>query len=406
MEIIAFNPHPKQAEIIDSILLNDAKFHTIIIGRQWGKTLMAINLILYWAFNDSPCDLLWVSPVYSQAQKVQKEINNILNNTGLIKSNNYTDNILTLVNDSKIIFRSGERYDNIRGFTFDYAVIDECAYLKEEAWSASIRPTLAVKGKKVIFISTPKGKNWIHKLYELGKSNNSNYLSYNAPSSSSPYIPLDELEDAKKTLPSKIYEQEYLAQFIEDGGEVFSNINEIMFDQWPTTPSTKFYAGLDLAKQEDFTCLTIFNDRGEVVEIYHKTQTDWNQLIDELAKVINKYNAITLIEVNSMGDVIYDQLKRKVKQISPFVTSNKSKQEIIEGLILSINNKEISIPSERLFKPLKQELEVFTYEYSPKTRNVKYGAPNGFHDDCVMSLALATYALKTQKTKGQYTILT
>ena len=406
MEITAFSPHPKQLEIIDSILLNDAKFHTIIIGRQWGKTLMAINLILYWAFNDSPCDLLWVSPVYSQAQKVQKEINNILNNTGLIKSNNYTDNILTLVNDSKIIFRSGERYDNIRGFTFDYAVIDECAYLKEEAWSASIRPTLAVKGKKVIFISTPKGKNWIHKLYELGKSNNPNYLSYNAPSSSSPYIPLDELEDAKKTLPSKIFRQEYEAEFIDDGGEVFSNINEIMFDQWPTTPSTKFYAGLDLAKQEDFTCLTIFNDRGEVVEIYHKTQTDWNQLIDELAKVINKYNAITLIEVNSMGDVIYDQLKKKVKQISPFVTSNKSKQEIIEGLILSINNKEISIPSERLFKPLKQELEVFTYEYSPKTRSVKYGAPNGFHDDLIMSLALCTYALKTKKSKGKYYLYT
>lgn len=367
---------------------------------------MAINLILYWAFNDGPCDILWVSPVYSQSQKVHKEIVDILSSTGLIKSNNFTDNVLTLINKSKLTFRSGERFDNIRGFTFDYAVLDEAAYLKEEAWTAAIRPTLSVKGKKVVFISTPKGKNWLYNIYQLGLGSNENYLSYSAPSSTSPYMPIEELMDAKKTLPSKIYDQEYEAAWIDDGGEVFSNISDIMFDEWPKADSNVYYAGLDLAKQEDYTALTIMNNKGEVVEIYHKNHTDWNILIDELSRIINQYNAITLVEVNSIGDVIFDQLKKRVKHIEPFITSNKSKQEIIEGLILSINNKEIAIPSERLFKALKRELEVFTYEYSPKTRSVKYGAPNGFHDDLIMSLALCTYALKTKKSKGKYYLYT
>lgn len=368
---------------------------------------MCINLVLWFAFNESPCKILWVSPVYSQTQKVQKELNSILSGTNLIKSNNYTDNELILINDSQITFRSGERYDNIRGATFDYGVIDECAFLKEEAWTAAIRPTLSIRGKKVLFISTPKGKNWVHKLYELGKSDNPNYASYNAPSSTSPYMPLEELEDARKTLPPKIFEQEYEAAWIDDGGEVFSNLKNVTFDQWPKSDKSKrFYAGLDLGKQEDYTALTIMSDKGEVVEIYHMRQTDWNILIDDLAKIINKYNAITIIETNSIGDVIFDQLKKRVKHIIPFVTSNKSKQEVIEGLILSINQGEISIPSSQLFKPLMQELEVFSYEYSPRTRTVKYGAPSPFHDDLVMSLAFATYSYKTQKLKGKYNLYT
>lgn len=366
---------------------------------------MALNLLLYWAFNDAPCRILWVSPVYSQTQKVQRELHAAVVKTGLLKSNNFTDNEISFMNDSKIVFRSGERYDNIRGYTFDYCIIDEAAFIKEDAWTTAIRPTLAVKGKKVIFISTPKGKNWLHNLYQLGQTNNKNYKSYNAPSETSPYMSKDEINDAMKTLPPKVFEQEYLAQFIDDGGEVFSNLEEITFNEWPVEPSQRYFAGLDLAKQEDYTALTIFNDKGEVVEIYHKNQTDWNILIEDISKVINKYDAITLVEVNSIGDVIYDQLKRRVKNITPFITSNKSKQEIIESLILSINQKEIALPSKTLFKPLQQELEVFTYEYSPKTRSIKYGAPNGFHDDLVMSLALANHSRKTGKSKGKYSIM-
>jgi hypothetical protein len=47
------------------------------------------------------------------------------------------------------------------------------------------------------------------------------------------------------------------------------------------------------------------------------------------------------------------------------------------------------LPSKELFEPLDTELRVFTFEYSTKSRKVRYFAPAGFHDDCVMSLAFA-----------------
>ena len=70
------------------------------------------------------------------------------------------------------------KYDNIRGLTIEYGVLDECAFMKEDAWREAIRPVFMVKGKKVLFISTPKGKNWFHELFQLAMSyDHSNYVA-------------------------------------------------------------------------------------------------------------------------------------------------------------------------------------------------------------------------------------
>jgi hypothetical protein len=106
--------------------------------------------------------------------------------------------------------------------------------------------------------------------------------------------------------------------------------------------------------------------------------------------------------VNSIGDVIYEEIKNRYRDIHPFTTTNKSKQELIEGLILDFNEGGIHIPSKNLFNPLYQELETFTYDYNPKTRSIKYGHPTGLHDDCVISLALANYSKKTKIKRGKY----
>lgn len=401
MEVVGFTPHSGQREVIDSILSSPSKFHVVSVGRQWGKSMMAMNLLLYWAFNDSPCKILWVSPVYSQTDKVQKELEGAIKDSNLIDSINYSTNYLKLKNGSEIYFRSAERYDNIRGYTFDYAIVDEAAYIKEEAWTEAIRPTLAVHGKKVLFLSTPKGKNWFHTIFALGYDNE-RYSHYQAKSVDSPFITEEEVNDARLTLPPSIFKQEYEAEFLDDGGEVFTNLSNCTFDKYPSHRSTKYFAGIDLGRQEDYTVVTIMNAEFQVVDVYRANQKPWEQLVAEMARFINRYNAIAQIEVNSIGDVIYEQLKSRVKKLEPFTTTSKSKVDIIEQLVYAINNREIEIPSEALFKPLYQELSHFTYEYSPKSRSVKYGAPNGLHDDCVMSLAIA-YDCKRKHSKfGNY----
>tara|TARA_R110000782_G_scaffold120596_2_gene211595 strand:+ start:98 stop:1324 length:1227 start_codon:yes stop_codon:yes gene_type:complete len=397
-----FTPHSKQQEMIHGILNSTAKYHVACVGRQFGKSLMGINLALYWAINNNNVKVLWVSPVYAQASKVQKEIIQAISQSGIVKSANYSSNEIVLKNGSEIIFRSAERYDNIRGMTCDYGIIDEAAFCKDESWTEAIKPVFLVKGKKVLFISTPKGSNWFKNLFQLGKSyDNVNYEAYTGSSYDTPYIDKSEIEDAKKTLPENVFKQEYLAEFIDSGGEVFANIDKNLFTGW-SQPVGKVYCGIDLGKQEDFTVATFIDSTGKIIDIYRDNQTEWSTMTAEILKRLKRWNATAMVEVNSIGDVIYEQIKKQWQDTHPFITSSKSKNEIIEGLILDMNEITIKIPNSELFPALYSELSVFTYTYNPKTRNIKYGHPSGLHDDTVMSLAIANYNRKQNKSVGSY----
>ena len=405
MNYTGFTPHPKQRDMVQEIISSAAKYHVACVGRQFGKSLMAINLSLYWMINNGPVKVLWVSPVYSQTTKVQKELMQAIGASGLVKNCNYSDNYIRLKNGSEIIFRSAEKYDNIRGLTVDYGILDEAAFMKEDAWKEAIKPVFLVRGKKVLFISTPKGKNWFHELFQLARSNDyENYKAYTGSSYDTPYINIEEIEDAKRTLPPNVFQQEYLAKFIDSGGEVFSNLESNIMPTWGQNNS-KIYCGVDLGKQEDFTVATFMNAQGQVIDIYRANAQEWTQMTREIITRVKRYNATVMIEVNSIGDVIFEQVKSQWADTHPFVTTSKSKNEIIEGLILDMNEDTIGIPDSHTFPALLSELEVFTYEYNPKTRNIRYGHPSGLHDDCVISLAIANYNRKQNKTLGTYAVM-
>ncbi len=402
MTFTGFTPHTKQRNIIDQIINGKEKFHIVSVGRQFGKSLMGMNLALYWAINHGPCKILWISPVYSQSNKVLKELLEAIEGSGIIKKANLSDNSITLRNGSEIMFRSAERYDAIRGLTCDYGIIDESAFIKNEAWSTAIRPVFAVRGKKVVFISTPKGKNFFYDLYQLGQSgDHPRYKSYAGASADSPYMDPLEIADAQKTLPLNIFSQEYLAKFIDNGGEVFPKVREATFTQWPT-PQGKIYCGIDLGRADDWTVATFMDSTGNVVEIYRNRQAQWSTMTQEILQLIRKWNATVMIEVNSIGDVVYEMIHKEWQDTHPFTTTGKSKPEIIEGLIVDLSDGRVKIPSAELFPALQHELEIFSYEYNPKSRQVRYGAPAPHHDDCVMSLCIVNYNRKQNLNVGTY----
>ena len=404
MNAVGFSPHRHQKKMIDGILQSKSKFHVACVGRQFGKSLMAMNLVLYWGLNKGPCKILWVSPVYSQTDKVQKELMQAIGASGIVQSCNYSSSEITLKNGTSILFRSAERYDNIRGLTCHYGVIDEAAFCKGEAWEA-IRPVFMVKGEKVLFISTPKGKNFFYDLYQLGESEDyPQYKSYSGTSYDTPFISKEDIQDAKRTLPENVFKQEYLAAFIDSGGEVFSDIDRNTFSAY-STPEGKVFCGIDLGKQEDFTVATFIDSRGKCVEIYRSNAREWKTMVDEMMVLIRKWNATVMIEVNSIGDVIFEQVKAQWQNTLPFVTTSKSKQEIVEGLILDMNDLVVQIPNKILFSFLYNELSYFTYDYNPKTRSIKYGHPTGQHDDTVISLAIANYNRKQNRTIGTYAVM-
>ena len=345
----------------------------------------------------------YCSPTFSQARKVSDDIYKAIKESNLVQSYNRSNYELILNNGSKMLFRSTEREQNLRGYSCDYIFCDEAAYFSNNVYDEILRPMILVKGKKLIMASTPKNKNFFYTLHQRGLSDEyPSYATIQASSYENTLISQEEVLEAKKTLPDHIFKAEYLAEFVDDGGTVFNDIDRYcILDRYPN-PKGKLYAGLDLGRAEDYTVLTIIDEEGRIVDIYRDRQKPWDVLVSNIMVYLRKYNPILQVEVNSIGDVIYETLKKQYSKTFPFQTNTYSKQNIIEDLILGLNLGKLQLPSKDLNQDLYNELQTFTYSYSPSTRNVKYEGKKGFYDDMIMSLAIGYNTMKSKQSKGTY----
>jgi hypothetical protein len=399
-ELILYKPHPKQLEIHEAIA-SDGKYFIVSIGRQFGKTMLGQNQALKWCVENS-WKVGWISPTYKQCKKVFKEIVRALGKCPFVSRINHSDLVIEFNNGGVLIFYSAEAYDTIRGETFDAEVCDEFAFYKSQAWDEVLKATVLVRGKKVLIISTPRGKNQFYRIFNMAKDN-PNYKSFFGTSYDNPFIDVSEIEDARRSLPDHIFRQEYLAEFLDDGSSVFRNINECIKKGGE---SVNYYAGVDLGRVDDWTVLTIVDQDNNEVFCERWRHMEWSSIVSNIVKALNVYKPLTLIESNGAQDAIFEQIRNGISfsknRLEPFVTTSQTKQAIVESLIVCFEQLTIGIIG---LDWQLNELQVFTYEYNVKTRNIKYSAPTGLHDDYVMSRAIANHAHKTMKKTGSYTIV-
>ena len=383
-----FKPYEFQKKIIDDILNKEDMFYTLVCGRQIGKTLLLINMLLYYGINKPRTTLLWVSPYYSMAVKVLSQIIDAIEFTPITKEANKSEKIISLVNGTRIYFRSAEKPETIRGLSIDYALLDEAQDISDDAFNKAILPTLTAKGKKCLIAGTPKSKNWFYQYFQRGEEDN--YNSYTAPSSISPFVSAEFLEEQKQSLPPSIYEQEFEALWQEGDGEVFTNIDGVcILDEWGST-NQRTFGGLDIGTKQDYSVLTILDRNGRTLHIWRERGLEYSQIVDKVVYLCNQYKTDLMIEANSMGDAVYEMIRKRYKNVQPFITTNTSKENIIRRLISDIQDGVLELPSPNLFQHLYKELQMFQYKYLPSGK-VSYQAMSGAHDDCVMSLAICNW---------------
>ena len=396
MKYKGFSPYPFQKQIIDDILNKEDMFYVLVCGRQIGKTLLLINMLLYYGINKPRTTLLWVSPYYSMAVKVLSQILDAIEFTPITKEANKSEKIISLVNGTRIYFRSAEKPETIRGLSIDYAFLDEAQDISDDAFNKAILPTLTAKGKKCLVAGTPKSKNWFYQYFQRGEENN--YNSYTAPSSISPFVSAEFLEEQKQSLPPAIYEQEFEAKWQEGDGEVFSNIDGVcILDDWGSTRG-RTYGGLDIGTKQDYSVLTILDANGRTLHMWRERGLEYSQIVDKVVYLCNQYKTDLMIEANSMGDAVYEMIRKRYKNVQPFITTNTSKENIIRRLISDIQDGVLELPSPNLFQHLYKELQMFQYKYLPSGK-VSYQAMSGAHDDCVMSLAICNWNRVDNKHK-------
>jgi hypothetical protein len=387
-----FKPYPAQRRVLASILGGKEKYHVLVSSRQVGKSLMALNLLLKWALETSNNYCMLVSPIFSQSKKAFLELMKAAGpDNPLIQSANATDLMMVFKNGSIIRMVSAETEQNLRGVTLTHLVVDEAAYVKESLWTEVLSAATMIRGKKVLFISTPRAKNWFYNLYERGQDPEAkNWSSYRINSEENPYLNQEELEIAKKTLPPAVFLSEYMGIFTESSSGVFGDYDKCtkITQLSEPDPNEKYFAGLDLALANDYTVLTILDSKGNLVYMFRENKTSWEQIIGRVEEQIRRWNCQTLVELNSIGSVVFEQLKKSLGTKVKSITTGSNKSDLIEALKLGFSEEKIAIPDERLMPELHLELSTFTYKILPSGK-LSYGAPSGLHDDIVMSLAFA-----------------
>lgn len=291
--------HKTQLEVA-----NDThRFRIVCAGRRWGKSVLSQLVILKWAVENN--GLYWiVSPTYRQSKQIHwRQLQQIIPRSWVAKKNEVELSI-TLTNGSLIELKGADNPDSLRGVKLRGLIIDEIASIRnwDWLWSEVLRPTLTDYQAPAVFISTPKGFNHFHELWQSGQDKISPYRSWRFTSYDNPYIPKKEIDNAKKELTEDTFQQEYMADFRKYTGLVYKEFdrNTHVIEPFGLPESWEIYRGIDFGSTNPTACLWIATD-GEynffIIEEYYKT----GQTIEAHAGIINA-NKFSNRVVQTFGD--------------------------------------------------------------------------------------------------------
>ena len=400
MQVELFTPYQKQKDIINGYADTDHLFGVVVAPRGSGKTLLAANLLLYWALKTNGSKCGWVSPIYNQAKSVFETI--VKASYDIITAHNKSELTITLMNGSTIKFLSADAYNSIRGFRFEYLILDEVAYINENAITEAIMPTLNPNGRKCLMISTPRSKNHFYEWYIKGLEG-SNVISFKIKLSECPYVKPELIDEARKSLPTEIFKQEYEAEFGESTNDVFSGIDNVCILNHYGTPrkSERCYVGIDTGIQSDYTVCIIQSEGGRVENVIRLNGTTFAEAGMAIIQECSKWNIVGgFIETNGIGLAMAEIVRPKIKKLQAFTTTNETKTKGIRKLIYDIQEGNIELPSRDLLPQMYNELNAYTYKINANG-NMTFGAPSGLHDDTVMALMLSNLARTQQLTTNK-----
>ena len=353
-----------------------------------GKTVACIIWLVEQALAGKPGrHYWWIAPVYPQAAIAYARLKAGIP-PAVYKAND-TDLTVRLLNGAIIDFKSAEKPDNLYGEDVFAAVIDEATRVREEAWHA-IRSTLTATRGPLRIIGNVKGrKNWAYQMArkaEAGEPDMAYFKITAHDAISAGVLSVDEIEDARRQLPEQVFKELYLAEPSDDGGNPFG-LAAIRSCVAPISLTAPRWWGWDLAKSVDWT-VGIALDADKRTCRFERFQADWGQTTLRIRTRTETTPA--LVDSTGVGDPVLEELQRGYPNFTGYHFTSQSKQKLMEGLAVAIQQRRITIPDE---PAVINELESFEFEYT-KT-GVRYQAMEGSHDDCVIALALAVEASAT-----------
>jgi hypothetical protein len=387
-------PHPAQQLILDEA----KRWNVVALGRRAGKSTLALHLLTDTALHAQPAG--YFAPTYKLLAEFWRELRTILEPVTRVKSEQ--DHRLELITGGTFECWSLDDPNPARGRKYARIVVDEAAMVRDllEIWQLALRPTLTDLGGGAWFMSTPRGLNDFWSLYQQGQDPlQTEWASWQMPTSVNPFIATDELVSAQAELPERAWAQEYRAEFLQlEGGGVFRGVDAVSRLQ-PRNPEHghQYTVGVDWGRTNDFTAIAVIDATVmEQVALDRFSEIDFELQTERLHRWCELYHPVLVVaEANSLGRPLVERLQtgyarllgkpRPALPVWSWDATNASKAALVQALGLAIEQGSITLLDDTV-----QTGELLAYEASLLPSGMlRYGAPSGMHDDTVIALGLA-----------------
>jgi hypothetical protein len=384
--------YPKQKAAI----YEPKRFSLIEASTKAGKTSSCIIWLIEQALKGKDgWNYWWVAPVSRQSDIAFTRMRKSLGDRAAAY---LSPRRLILPNGAIIWFLSADNPETLYGDDVHAMVIDEASRVKETAWYPLRSVLTATQGRARIIGNVNGRKNWFFKLArraEAGDPEMGYHKMTAVDAIGAGVLPQDEIDAAKRVMPDHVFRELYMAEASDDGGNPFG-LEAIRACTVPKMPLGRPAVwGWDLAKSVDWTVGVGMTWEGHVCWLERWQHIPWEETVNRIIRYTQRTRA--LVDSTGIGDPVLETLQRRsgrdpeneFQQFEGYKFTAKSKQQLMEGLAVSIQSRAITFPA----GPIADELEIFEFQMAGSDEGrytgVTYGAPSGFHDDAVMALALA-----------------
>lgn len=397
-----FVPHSGgQREVMEC----EARFRVLRAGRRWGKTKLAAREAIMAALS-KPNQMVWW--VANSDKNVRRGYRNVLAQLPRMllthdpPSERANDRILTLRNGSQIEFYTSGTPDALAGEGVNFMVVDEAALIEENVWFQLLRPTLSDTRGRALIVSTPRGRNWFHTLWNRGQEGRPDWASWHHTSYQNPYVDDEEVDDARDTMPDLIFRQEYLAEFVANAASMFAPPETAFVGL--AEPRGWVVLGVDLAKKEDFTVLSGCNaDTRQPCWLERFNEISWPVQQDMIVSAVQEIESMrgvegvtVVIDSGGVGDVVFDDLEDSEAGLDVVPInfgSGFTKERMVRLLAADLEHGRAFITEEE-----RDEFEAYEYNIT-KSGRYQFEASIG-HDDYVAAKMLQNWGCVHEAPPG------
>lgn len=357
-------------------------------------------------------NLWWVAPIFSQSEIAFRRCWGYLTPIRPMCKRNKSSMFIMLPNGARLMFKSGDRPDDLYGEDVYAAVLDEASRMREESWHA-IRSTITFTKAPVRIIGNVRGrKNWFYRLARLAETGAEDMAFHRitaADAVEAGVLDKAEIEGARRDFErlgqEDVFRQLYMAEALDDASNPFG-LQAIEACIVPAFSKARaIAAGVDLAgrgavniervgdaESRDWTAICMLDKDGHMTYL-DRFRKPHRETANEIVQKVKRVRA--LVDSTGTGDAIVEDLQRRGDvQVLGFTFTERSRQDLLEGLALAIQEGSVSFPDVKTRDgkgSLREELEAFEYQYTVK--GVRYDVSEGNSDDLVMALALAVKRL-------------